>query len=80
MRSAYAFAFAGDTTPLWMYGFSTVLMSIASPYACIDQCFGPGATAKRQLNDEVLSAAVERESLPWKTSIGSIVRIGKRAP
>ena len=63
-----------------MYGFSTVSTSIASPYACIDQCFAPGATAKRQLNDDVLSAAVERESLPWNTSIGRIERIGKRAP
>jgi hypothetical protein len=40
------------------------LTSIASPYACTDQRFGPGATAYRQLNADVLSAAIERSSLP----------------
>jgi len=31
------------------------------------------------LNPEVLSAAIDRGSLPWKTSTGSILLIGNRA-
>ena len=58
------------------YGFSTVFTSIASPYACTDQRGGPGATASRQLNAEVLSAAIDAGSLPPNAATGSMRRIG----
>src|SRR3954468_11665474 len=54
-------------------------MSIASPNACIDQVFGPLDTAARQLNAEVLSAAIDLLSSPPYAAIGTICRIGKRA-
>jgi hypothetical protein len=61
------------------YGFSTVFTSIACPYACADHRGGPGATALRQLNAEVLSAAIDAGSLPPYASTGCIRRIGNRA-
>jgi len=69
----------GRTVPSSVYGFSTVLMSIASPNACIDQVFGPLETAARQLNADVLSAAIDLLSSPPYAAIGTICRIGKRA-
>ena len=45
VRSRYGLPAAGRTLPPSRYGFSTGLTSIASPYACTDQRFGPGATA-----------------------------------
>ena len=60
-----------------MYGFSTGLTSIASPYACIDQRVVP--PTKRQLNAEVLSAAIDASSLPRYSETGRSRRIGKRA-
>jgi hypothetical protein len=38
----------------------------------------PEPVARRQLNTEVLSASIERKSLPVHVSIGTIRRIGKR--
>ena len=55
---------AGSPDAPTMYGFSTSLTSIAVPYACADQRAGPAATARRQLNADVLSAAADRSSLP----------------
>src|SRR3954468_21804306 len=54
-------------------------MSIASPNACIDQVFGPLDTAARQLNPEVLSAAIDLLSSPPHAAIGTICRVGKCA-
>jgi hypothetical protein len=59
-RSAYFSPFAGETCVPDTYGFSTGLRSIARPRACIDQLLVPAT--KRQLNAEVLSAAIERSS------------------
>ena len=39
----------------------------------------PGATALRQLNADVLSAAAERSSLPRYASTGRMRRMGNRA-
>src|SRR5688500_18825697 len=47
-----------------MYGFSTGLTSIASPYACIDQLPVVAPTAARQVDAEALSADMEASSLP----------------
>src|SRR5947209_13165037 len=54
-------------------------MSIASPKACIDHVLGPLDTAARQLNADVLSAAIDLLSSPPYAAIGTIWRIGKRA-
>jgi hypothetical protein len=53
---------AGGRTPRpEMYGFSSGLTSIARPYACSDHDVLP--STRRQLNADVLSAAIERSSL-----------------
>ena len=64
VRSRNAAPAGGITRPPTRYGFSTSLTSIAVPYACADQRTGPAATAARQLNADVLSAAADRSSLP----------------
>ena len=56
-----------------------MLTSIALPKAWADQRLGPRTDAKRQLNPDVLSAAIERRSLPPYFATGSMRRIGNRA-
>ena len=59
------------------YGFSIGLRSIARPYACSDQRVVP--STYRQLKADVLSASIERKSLPPYASTATIRRIGKLA-
>src|SRR5215211_9314261 len=61
-------------------GFSTGLMSIARPFACGDSRTGALIwSGRRQLNAEVLSAAMLAVLSPPYSSIGRICRIGNRA-
>jgi len=52
-------------------------MSIARPYACCDH--DVLCSTRRQLNADVLSAAIERSSSAPYRSTSTIRRIGKRA-
>src|SRR6476659_2901314 len=66
--SAYAAPFGGATPPDQSSGFSTGLMSIALPYACIDHV-QQTPLRYRQLNADVLSSLIERlSSAPYRST------------
>src|SRR5262245_49001904 len=78
-RARYARPAGGSAPPFSTYGFSTGLTSTARPYACADQPPVAEPTARRQLNADVLSAAIDTSSLPRNAETGAMRRIGKRA-